>query len=1072
MRYHLLTIVSALFLLSPTLAGKDKKFNSYNLEDGLSSSTVTCFYKSKNNLVWLGTSRGIDLFTGKEFIPLQQFVTDSTSSISGIITAINELRDNTIWAGTWGDGIFSVNIETGEYKHYKSLEASNDSTISDDYINCIEVYDNNLWIGTNFCLNQTDGKGRFMQYSFKEVLTKGSADIRAIIPRYDYLLTIFTDEGEIVELNSQTGAYRKIGEINEPIKNITKVTVDPLGNYWIGTSYQGLKLLDKEFNQLPLPSNLSKVLGNSNVSDILCEPEYGMFVSSDGEGLFIIDPTSYSYQLIKESNSGNSLSSNQVESLFIDADDILWVGYYKDGFSNTVYKDDGIRHIHMNEHNQLLPDKNVNGFTEDYAGNIWIGTENGITIVDSVFTEFKLKPIHRKAIEQLKLFPITSLSCNKDGTIIYAGTFNHGLFCINLLTNRINNYNLYNSALESNFIRDVKSYNDTINYVASVDGGIYRFDGKRFEKIKVLYQNNYELLDFLNIEFIDSTNLWLSSTGKGIIKVNTATGSGELFNSVIATICYSSCLTKDSVLFLATNKGIFEYSSAENDFTLINSTLLNVDFYGIIEEGEHHLWISSSDGLFLYDRQQKRLEKINSINIQGKEFLPGAYHTLSNGNKLFGGTNGFNIIKPKNFVLHTNNSSLFISEFKIYNKPIKPGDTYAENHQLVQHINYNPQVTIPYDIDLFSINVKSINYLTGNGNKIAYTIEHDKKLSNVFYSDGEIAFLNLEPGLYKLNIYPLCNGNKEILPAAAKHLIILKQTPWWQKTWIYAALFVLIIGTILTLHQLRIREYRKTQKLLQEKVTERTATLLSQKERLQQQKNELQEILAKNQKLESFKESIINMIIHDLKNPLNGIIGLSSLNEAEYLEHINSASRQMLCLVENILDVRRYETHSLQLFYQQCDIRQLVNEAIEEVRFLLKDNQIEIINLTHSIIVQVDKDILRRVYINLLTNAIKYSQLNGKITIKGEPHNGASEKSLLLSVQDEGRGIPKQYQDSVFDLYQQIDTKKSGLANSNGLGLSFCKIAINEHKGKIWVDSDVDMGATFYIIIPMQKPKS
>ncbi len=1072
MRYLVFTIFALLFFFPQIQEGKDKKFNSYSIDDGLSSSTVTCFYKAKNDLVWVGTSRGIDLFTGQEFIPLHQFISDSTSSISGIIKAINALDEKTIWAGTWGDGVFSINIETGEYKHYKSIEANRDSTISNDYINCIEVYDDNLWIGTNYCLNQTDGNGRFIQYSFEEVPAKGEADIRAIIPKYNHLLVIFTDEGEIIELNTQTGAYKKIAELNEPIHNITKVAVDKLGNYWIGTVYQGLKLLDSEFRQLSLPKSLNDILGHANISDIISEADYGILVSSDGEGLFVINPVSYKYHYYRESTKGNSLSSNQIESIYIDDNDILWVGYYKDGFSNTVYKDDGIRHIHRSEHNQLLPDKNVNCFVEDYNNHIWIGTENGITILDTNFVKIDLKPTHRKIIDQLKLLPITSLSCNKEATIIYAGTFNNGLYCINLKEKKINNFNLYNSALESNFIRDVNVYNDTINYVATVDGGVYQFNGKEFEKIKVVYQNNYEILDFLDIELIDRDNLWLSSTGKGAMRINTTTGSGQLYNSVVATICFSTCLTSDSVLYLATNKGLFEYSPEKEDFELINSSQLNIDFFGIIEENENSLWISSSNGLYLYNRQKQNLDRINSINIQSKEFLSGSYYTLSNGKKLFGGTNGFNIITPDNFELHTDSSSIFVSEFKIYNRVVKPGEEYNGDIKLLQHINYTSELAIPHHVNLFSITVKAINYLTTSKNKIAYTIEHDRKVSNIFYSDGEIAFLNMEPGVYKLKIYPICNGNKEILSSAVREIIINKQSPWWRKAWIYVVLFMFILGIVLILYQLRIKQYQKTKKLLQEKVTERTATLLSQKERLQQQRNELQEILAKNQKLESFKESIINMIIHDLKNPLNSIIGLSSLNEVEYLEHINSASRQMLCLVENILDVRRYETHSLQLFYQYCNIRQLVNEAIDEVRFLLKNNQIEIINLTNSIEVQVDKDVIRRVYINLLTNAIKYSELNGKITIKSKLLNETSEKSLLLSVHDEGRGIQKQYQDSIFDLYQQVDTKKSGLANSNGLGLSFCKIAIIEHKGKIWVDSEVGVGSTFYVELPIQKPKS
>ncbi|WP_439183550.1 ATP-binding protein [Carboxylicivirga taeanensis] len=1072
MRYLFLTILVTLIARLVPINGANHKFYSYNLDNGLSSSTVACFFQSENGLIWIGTGKGVDLFTGSEFIPLHHFTKDTAHTTNTLITAINELHENTLWAGTWGDGLFSVNIETGEYKHYRHSSSSANTTVSDNYINCIEVFDNQLWIGTNYCLNQTDGNGHFVHYNFKEVLTRTSADIRAIIPRHTHLLSIFTDAGEIIELNSQTGAYKKVGEVDTPLKSINKVQRDQYGRYWIGTTYQGLIVLDENYQMIELPSRLQAELGKANISDIVAHSEYGMFVGSDGQGLYIINPVTLNYQLVKESNRSSSLSSNQVESLNLDANGLLWVGYYKEGFSTTLIKSDGIVHYLENNTGNNLPDKNVNCFTEDAEQNIWIGTEKGLSIFDHHFNALPPQRIHKQALSLLKGVPVTALSTNKDSSIVYVGTYNQGLFCVNLSNGQVSTFNKANSLLESNFIRDVKSFNDSINYIATIDGGLYKFDGRKLEKIKVFHQNNFEILDFLDIQIIDQENIWLSSVGNGIMRINTATGSGEVFHTVASTINYSCCQTSDSAVFVATNMGVYEYSAAQNDFTSITAHLSNIDFYGILEQDTSFLWISSSDGLFRYNRNTKFLEKINSINLQGREFLPGAYFKTSDNRLLFGGTNNFNIIQPQNFTPNTDGTSLFISELKIYNQTIKPGEPYNENLSLPNQVNYTPKLTIPSNIDLFSITVKAINYLSAEKNRIAYTIERGQKTSNVFYTEGEIAFLNMKPGFYKLNIYPVSNRNKQIISSAIKQITIQKQIPWWRSAWIYIALFVVIVGIITILNHVRVKEYRKTKRLLQEKVTERTATLLSQKERLQQQKNELQEMLDKNKRLESFKENIISMIVHDLKNPLNGIIGLTSLNEAQYLEQINSASRQMLCLVENILDVRRYETHSLQLFYQQCNIRQVVNEAIDDVSFLLKGNQIEIVNQCTSIDIEADKDILRRVYINLLTNAIKYTQPNGKITLRCQLKSETAEKIVLLSVQDEGSGIPGNFKDSIFDLYQQVDTKKSGRAYSNGLGLSFCKIAVNEHQGKIWVESELGKGSSFFMELPVQKPNS
>ncbi|WP_289054937.1 sensor histidine kinase [Carboxylicivirga marina] len=1063
---HTRTILFLLIIFgcNTWLCGNDLKFKSFNLDDGISGSTVTCFYKSHNQLMWLGTDKGIDLFTGHDFIPLHQFIVDSAHTTQSSITDITTLDNKTLWAGTWGDGLFSVNIETGQYKHYWAAEELNNSTISDNYINCLEVFDDQLWIGTNYCLSHTTGNG-FTHYEFEEVLTKGIPDIRGIIPRYNQLLSIFTNSGEIIELNSQTGTYKKVAEIAVPLSNITRVVKDKYKRYWIGTEYSGLILLDENYQILQPEAPFFKSLKNSHISDLKSHPEYGVFVSSDGGGLFLINPDNLKYKHFKHDNDKNSLASNQLESLLIDDEGLLWIGYFKGGFSKANYEGDGIKHYYKRN---ILPNRNVNCFAEDFSGTIWIGTENGLSILDKSFKQENLSTFNKKVSKLLQNYPVTSLSTNHNKEKVYIGTYNNGLFIINLSKKSIVNLTKNNSRLQSNFIRSVKEADDSTLYIASVDGGLYKYDGNVCEKIKVYYQNNYEIQDFFHIELIDDKSLWLSSAGKGVLRINTSTGSGELFDSVISTICYSTCITKDSSVYIATNKGLFEYNSGNNEFNIVSDKYPNIEYYGISESSKEYLWISSSSGLFRFNRTNNELEGINSLNIQNIEFHPGSFYQLDNGMLLFGGTNGFNLIDTEQFTPHHDTPEIFISELKIYNTSIKPGQPHNNNGKLERQINYVDEISIAADIDLFSLRVNSLSYRNFHTNKVAYKITQNNKESEFFYADGEIIFLNMKPGQYELSIYPINPSNNEVIKASAKKISIIKHSPWWRSYWVYIALLLVISLTVLILHKLRTREYRRTEKILQKKVTERTAALLSQKERLQHQKNELQQILVKNEKLESFKEVIISMIIHDLKNPLNGIIGLSSLNEVEYLEHINSSSRQMLCLVENILDVRRYETHSLKLFYQHCDIRQLANEAIDEVRFLLKNNQIEIINLTTPMQVNVDKDIMRRVYINLLTNAIKYSKINGKITLRSVTNNKQNEKTLLLSVQDEGHGIADDFKESIFDLYQQIELKKSGQANSNGLGLSFCKIAVNEHHGKIWVESAIGKGSTFNIEIPIQ----
>jgi len=1071
MRHHLIIILLFAIHIGSSCYASDLKFDSYDVSMGLSGSTVTCIYKDGNNLQWIGTNHGIDLFTGSAFIPLRNFISDSLETSNTYITCITEFK-GALWAGSWGNGLFQNSLKTGKFEQYKEGNSLSPKNISNNYINCLLQYDDQLWIGTNYCLSQTKGDNVFTHYTFEEVLTKGIPDIKAVIPKDELLLSVFTNSGEILELNTQTGSYKKVAEINFPIQHITKVIKDENNRYWIGTEYSGLVVLDHNYEAIATKAQVFNELNNSHISDICSHEQHGIFVSSDGKGLYIVNPKDFTFKTInKASDHKYTLKSNQLESTLMDNEGVLWIGYFKGGFSKTLYTGDGITHHYKsNSALNLLPNKNVNAIVKDIDENIWIGTENGVVLTDK---NLRFKPLSNfQLLVSKKLIntPITSLTCNNNRNQIYIGTYNNGLFIIDLKPSRISQINKSNSSIESNFIRDVKNLNDSISYIATIDGGLYRYKNNQLEKIKVYFKSNYEIQDFFHISLLDNDHLWLSSAGKGPIKINTQTGSGKLYESLSSTISHSSLITSDSSLYVATNKGLFLLNDDEKDFSCVTPQHTHISFYGIIEDKAKLLWLSTSNGIYRYKPETQSLIKINSFNLQGQEFLPGAHSKIDSSTLIFGGTNGLNCIQPDMIVTDTSKVDLFISELKIYGTPFKPGNRHNDKFKLDKQINYLNSITIPSDIDLFSIVVNPIDYKNPENSKIAYTINDGKNISSFIYFNGEISFVKLKAGKYKLNIHSLDLENNEPDINNFRQLLIIKEKPWWQSYWTYIVIITFAACIVIILSIVRAKEYRKTKRLLQKKVTERTASLLSQKNQLQNKTKELESILKENRKLESFKESIISMIVHDLKNPLNGIIGLSSLNEAEHLEHINSASRQMLYLVENILDVRRHESTGLQLFYQQCNIRQLSNEAINEIRFLLKNNEIELINLTTPQQVEVDKDILRRVYINLLTNAIKYSRLNGKITLRSILKDETSEKTLLLSVQDEGQGIKAENLYSIFDLYQQFDSKKSGQTYSNGIGLSFCKIALKAHKGNIWVKSEQGKGSTFYFSIPIQKP--
>ena len=218
--------------------------------------------------------------------------------------------------------------------------------------------------------------------------------------------------------------------------------------------------------------------------------------------------------------------------------------------------------------------------------------------------------------------------------------------------------------------------------------------------------------------------------------------------------------------------------------------------------------------------------------------------------------------------------------------------------------------------------------------------------------------------------------------------------------------------------------------------------------------------------LDAFKQGLIAMIVHDLKNPLNAI-----LSQAQKPE-LKNAGKQMLHMVLNILDVQKFEETKMILKTRKVLLSDIAERAIEQVHFLSQQKNITIENsMPPQITVRIDPEIVERIFINLLTNGIKYSPDSGSIHLSVKSVNfDKSSKFVHIEVSDMGEGIPADKLDRVFDKFGQVKAKSSGRVRSSGMGLTFCKLAIEAHGGTIGVRSDVDHGTVFWFTLPRSKP--
>jgi two-component system, NtrC family, sensor histidine kinase KinB len=233
--------------------------------------------------------------------------------------------------------------------------------------------------------------------------------------------------------------------------------------------------------------------------------------------------------------------------------------------------------------------------------------------------------------------------------------------------------------------------------------------------------------------------------------------------------------------------------------------------------------------------------------------------------------------------------------------------------------------------------------------------------------------------------------------------------------------------------------------------------------------------IRERKELDSLREDLSATIYHDLRAPLANII--SSLDILERMlpvettesmrtifEITNRSTERMQRLISSLLDINRLENGQAITNRKTADISEIIQEAVDVI---LPSSQPKMQTISRDIqpglpTVLVDVDMIRRVVINLLENAVKFTPINGNIEIGA----GMRDENLAVWVQDTGPGIPEEYKETIFLKFTRV--KHENAPKGVGLGLAFCRLAVTAHGGKIWVESDPGQGSRFIFTLPVK----
>ncbi len=1034
-------------------------FKHISTEQGLSSNLVVAIEQDQLGQIWFGTRNGLNKYNGVDVEVFTNIPKDSLSLSNNDILTVLEDRDGFIWVGTY-NGLNKYNPVKNTFKRYYRRESKSNSLVNTFVLCSKEMPNGELWFGT------ANGISIYNKATddFKNIYT---APINGNVKAFKRIQSIYADTSNQVWLATRTGLAKLVPTKDNPynfkmynwsvlekdlfIHEIIEVKPGVLG---IGTKYNGYLL----FN---IAQGTFERLANANISptaDVrsLAKANDGNIWIGTTNGIHIVNTEGKVTSVKEDPNTFSGISQNYIKAIFKDRNGSMWLGTFSGGANiwNRINENFvRLKSTHTNN-------SRVTAIVNDDASNVYFATEQGnINKLDNQGTISSLLKVSKQKDSSLT-YPIQTLLYTKPG-LLWVGVLDRGVFIYDIATKQRRN-DIISKELQE-YLGDTGVYvikedaENGVFWFGTLGKGLVGYNTRTKSLIKI--QRPDLTTNVVKTILVDAKGaVWIGGGLGGVNKISFKPDGSYNVSKYLNENPFSrfsiNTIYKDrtNTIWLGTNtKGLYKYDGKSFSKKHIDVKNPVSTIYSILEGDEGYIWMATNKGVVKYDTKTRKSTVYNQKDILSYSgFNVNSSLSLPNSQFYFGGYEGVITFNTKRIYKNEYVPKVLLSDLKIKNQSVKVS---SDDAILFKSVSYAHTIQLKHDNANFSISYALPNFTNPEHNYYAYRL---KGLDEAWtYTKKTEAFYTLQSsGDYIFEVKG-ANSHGVWNHQPAKLRIVVHPAPWlsWWAIAIYCIFIIVGLSSLYWILQSRSRLRHKL---------------------------ELEYVESKrSEELNKAKLQFFTNISHEFRTPLTLILGPLQQLLKQYdgspkmfkkLKVIESSANHLLRLINRLMDFRKLEHNQLKLEAAQGNIVKFLREI-----FLSFQEYAKIGGYTYTfeseddkIVLYFDRYKLERVFYNLISNAFKYTEKGGQITVEVVKADGG----VCIRVRDNGIGVAEEYIDKIFDRFFEASTQQrpeETYKKGTGIGLAIANNIVKLHRGTLEVENVKPKGAVFTVKLKQGK---